>query len=117
MISSVKKLLIILMLLALPLQFTWAAAAIYCQHERATANANAHFGHHQHQDDTELPGDNPQSLKVHKDFHHPDSQGLFLVQLPPALIPVGAVHLELHPPLYSSHIPDGPRRPDRYPVA
>ncbi|MBF8178743.1 MAG: cobalt-zinc-cadmium resistance protein [Burkholderiaceae bacterium] len=115
MIQTVKKLLIILMLLALPLQFTWAAAAAYCQHENATAGA--HFGHHKHQEDTELPGDNPQSLKVHKDFHHPDSQGLFLSQLPPAMPPVATVHTELHPPLYSSHIPDGPRRPDRHPVA
>lgn len=116
MIQSVKKLLIILMLLALPLQFTWAAAAAYCQHEKTTA-AEAHFGHHKHLDDCELPGDNPQSLKVHKDFHHPDSQGLFLLQLPPAVLPVAMVHVELHPPLYSSHIPDGPRRPDRHPVA
>lgn len=42
-----RRWLSILLLVLLPLQFTWAAAAGYCQHETA---ANAwHVGHHEHQ--------------------------------------------------------------------
>jgi hypothetical protein len=38
------------MLLLLPLQFSWAAVASYCQHERAAAApAVQHPGHHEHQ--------------------------------------------------------------------
>ncbi|MET0348992.1 MAG: cation efflux protein, CzcI family [Rhizobacter sp.] len=42
-----RRLLTILLLLVLPLQFSWAAAAAYCQHERA-ADAAGHVGHHEH---------------------------------------------------------------------
>lgn len=38
--------LTILLLVFLPFQFTWAAAAGYCQHE--TGSAALHFGHHDH---------------------------------------------------------------------
>jgi hypothetical protein len=34
------------LLVLLPLQFSWAAAASYCQHE--TGPATKHFGHHEH---------------------------------------------------------------------
>ncbi|SEL39110.1 hypothetical protein SAMN05216359_108144 [Roseateles sp. YR242] len=37
----------IVLLVLLPLQFTWAVAASYCQHEVATGEW--HFGHHMHQ--------------------------------------------------------------------
>jgi hypothetical protein len=38
------------MLLLLPLQFSWAAVASYCQHETAVAApAVQHLGHHEHQ--------------------------------------------------------------------
>ncbi|NBP35951.1 MAG: hypothetical protein EBV01_11175 [Betaproteobacteria bacterium] len=41
-----KKFLVIFMLVMLPLQFSWAAVAGYCQHEGgATAK---HLGHHSH---------------------------------------------------------------------
>ena len=37
----------IFLLILLPFQFTWAAAAVYCQHEKsATAR---HIGHHEHE--------------------------------------------------------------------
>ncbi|MBU0588332.1 MAG: DUF2946 family protein [Gammaproteobacteria bacterium] len=41
-----RRLLLILFLLALPLQFTWGAAARYCSHE--TVDSVSHFGHHSH---------------------------------------------------------------------
>ena len=42
----VRCLLVVLMLL-LPTQFTWAAVATYCEHE--TTPTSFHIGHHDHQ--------------------------------------------------------------------
>lgn len=46
-----RRLVLILMLALLPVQWTWAAAASVCQHEEIvlTDEAHAHFGHHEHQ--------------------------------------------------------------------
>jgi len=41
-----KRLLIILMLIVVPLQLCWAAAAVYCEHE--SNPKTVHFGHHEH---------------------------------------------------------------------
>lgn len=41
-----RRLLIIVMMVVLPLQFGWAAAATYCQHE--SSPITYHFGHHVH---------------------------------------------------------------------
>lgn len=41
-----RRLLILLFVFALPLQFTYGAAARYCAHERVAAVS--HFGHHAH---------------------------------------------------------------------
>ena len=43
-----RKLLAILLLLILPLQWTTAAASAYCQHEQ-NGKAQQHFGHHAHE--------------------------------------------------------------------
>jgi hypothetical protein len=42
----VSRLLIIVLLLWLPFQFAWGAAASYCQHEQGAGVS--HFGHHSH---------------------------------------------------------------------
>jgi hypothetical protein len=42
-----RRWLTLLLLVMLPLQFTWAAAAAYCQHEQAPAAR--HMGHHEHE--------------------------------------------------------------------
>jgi hypothetical protein len=42
-----KRYLAIFLLVLLPLQFSWAAMAIYCEHE--TAVAAEHLGHHTHE--------------------------------------------------------------------
>ncbi|GIZ51909.1 hypothetical protein NCCP691_19230 [Noviherbaspirillum aridicola] len=47
MISAVKKLFLILLLLVMPLQSSWAVVAAYCQPE--TEVTTKHFGHHEHQ--------------------------------------------------------------------
>lgn len=41
-----RRLLAILLLTLLPLQFSWAAVASYCEHETQGAG---HFGHHEHE--------------------------------------------------------------------
>ena len=46
-----RRWLSILLLVLVPFQFSWAAAASYCQHERQhdTGKLASHFGHHDHQ--------------------------------------------------------------------
>lgn len=39
-----RRLVFIVLMLVLPLQWTWAAAASHCDHEEQ----GAHFGHHEH---------------------------------------------------------------------
>jgi hypothetical protein len=41
-----KRLLLILMMIALPFQVSWAAVGSYCQDEKVPVSQ--HFGHHQH---------------------------------------------------------------------
>ena len=41
-----RRWLSIFLLVMLPFQFSWAAAASYCQHE--TGKLSSHFGHHEH---------------------------------------------------------------------
>lgn len=42
-----RRWLPILLIVLLPLQFSWAATAAYCQHERAASTQ--HIGHHGHE--------------------------------------------------------------------
>lgn len=73
-----RRLLFVFLLIALPFQFTWAAAAGYCQHENAAGAG--HFGHHGHQHQVKtktgsdgasvdkksgLPGDDPDCALCH----------------------------------------------------
>lgn len=41
-----RRFLAIVLLALLPFQFSWAAAASYCEHE---TQGDGHFGHHEHQ--------------------------------------------------------------------
>ncbi|MGO4326599.1 cation efflux protein, CzcI family [Cupriavidus sp. 2TAF22] len=52
-IRHMRRFLILLFALLLPLQFAWAGAAAYCGHDGQHGGANAagaswHFGHHSH---------------------------------------------------------------------
>ncbi len=54
-IRRMRRFLILLFAIVLPLQFAWAGAAAYCNHEStqpgsgtATAASSWHFGHHSH---------------------------------------------------------------------
>lgn len=47
-----RRWLLVFLVLLLPLQFSWAAVASYCQHESAAATSptqQQHVGHHEHQ--------------------------------------------------------------------
>lgn len=45
-LPPVRRLLAIVLLVLLPLQFSWAAVASYCEHE--TSVDDGHLGHHEH---------------------------------------------------------------------
>jgi hypothetical protein len=51
-----RRHLIVFMMLLLPLQWSWAAAASVCAHEVGTAS---HFGHHAHDHEGAQPADHP----------------------------------------------------------
>lgn len=46
-IAAMRRILILLLALLLPLQLAWAGAAAYCGHEKGAASSR-HFGHHSH---------------------------------------------------------------------
>ena len=73
---SMRRWLTILLVLVMPLQFSWAAASVYCTHHE-DGDAARHFGHHadQHPDSDADPRDNadPDSQKsvgLHHGHHH-----------------------------------------------
>lgn len=63
-----RRFILIFMMVLLPLQWSWAAAASVCAHEQGTS----HFGHHEHQHASgeAVHADDGQAL-----VDHPDCQG------------------------------------------
>lgn len=119
-ICRVKKFLLILLLVILPFQFSWAVAGAYCQHEQGAASQ--HFGHHahQHQGKADISNTKGDAGKFHSDCSSCHGAGcvVFAATVPAIdLLPPGREYTEPRPFSYTSHIPDGPRRPDRFPVA
>lgn len=95
-----RRLVLILMLALLPLQWTWAAAASVCQHEEIVATADGslpspHFGHHEHQHEHQQ-----------EDGHEPGQAGPDLdcpschVVTPALLLP----RLDPQPPLLAARV-------------
>jgi len=52
---NLRRWICIVLLLVAPLQFTWGAVSVYCQHERGIAAK--HVGHHVHQHDSSFGSD------------------------------------------------------------
>jgi cytochrome c553 len=110
----VKRLLLILLLTILPLQYSWAAAAVYCQHER---EHSVHFGHHGHQHqaqaETKDKSDDGSSIKVHADCVtcHGGSVGIMMMPLESGLHQPLAVANTANPNLLVSTFPPRPERP------
>jgi hypothetical protein len=111
----VKKLILILLLVFVPLQFAWAAAGAYCQHEQGMSSF--HFGHHAHSHEgkPDAADSKTKSSKVHLDCHscHATASAILVDATTLTLLPSVLEYFEPRPISYSSFIPDGPRRPDR----
>lgn len=62
-----KKLLLIFLLAILPLQVSWAAVAVYCQHEEEVTSQ--HFGHHEHEHELVQADEEPKegAIELHAD--------------------------------------------------
>jgi hypothetical protein len=57
-----RRFVALFMLILLPLQFSWAVAAAYCQHE--SAPEVQHFGHHDHRHDAHVSADKSPETKL-----------------------------------------------------
>jgi len=116
-----KKFFLLLLLFVLPLQMSWAAASAYCLHEEG--KAAQHLGHHSHQHkadaDKQASADKQAKGQPHSDCNV--CHGIGHAWLPAsASMPVfdtASNAIDTSSPLYISHIPDGPKRPDWSPVA
>lgn len=115
-----RRWLLILLLMVLPLQMVWGAAAPYCAHEPAAAGKR-HFGHHEHKhaaasDRSAGAGEDVDGVGT----VHTDCESCHLgcsATLPAVAVSIAApAHdslLEYRAPSWSSIIPRGPERPDR----
>lgn len=112
-IGGMRRLAVFLLLLALPLQYSWAAVGAYCQHEENAAEW--HFGHHVHKHIEDAKGEGPESPGFHADAHHgtpgmPDWASL------PQWQPQAAALVAFEPRFALSDISWEPERP-KWPTA
>ncbi len=121
-----RFLILILLMIAIPFQFSWAAAAVYCQHEQG----GSHFGHHGHQHQSPSSGGADQAAaqadkhadkkadskpnKVHSDCEscHLFSHASVLPAAPPQPHAGAYGHPLPAAAGFLSHIPAPPKRPD-----
>jgi hypothetical protein len=119
-IEIVRRWVFALLLLVVPFQLVWGAAAPYCAHEASTS-AKKHFGHHEHKHQA---GDEIVSATDDADVtagaFHADCESCHLGSS--AFMPAVTAAVDALPhgsasnppdPRYDSHIPAGPQRPDR----
>lgn len=115
-----KRFLVLFLLLALPLHFSWAVAASCCQHEGD--GSAPHFGHHTHQhqvaaDDKDEAGKAP--LTLHADCSICQlSCAAATVSFPPlSLVTAGSFEFADPPDALPAIFLEGPERPNWLPVA
>ncbi len=104
-------------MLVMPLQASWSAVAAYCQHEQDLVVK--HFGHHEHKHEATSNNEGSQEAgKVHADcgYCHVVPAASFTASCNASVIPPAATYATPDVFVFSSYIPDGPRRPDRHPV-
>lgn len=113
-----RRVLLLILLTILPLQFAWAAATAYCQHE--SGEATKHFGHHEHQHRAAADAAAKDTKVSSSALADTDCGTCHLTAAQP--IPSAISRLEAlaaDPPRfgyrasYDSFIPTGPERPDR----
>lgn len=79
-----------------------------------------HFGHHAHQHDGKKDASDAKAKIGKFDSDCASCHGLSTISgngVRPAIVPLGIDSPVPRARFYISHIPDGPRRPDRFPVA
>jgi hypothetical protein len=113
-----RRLVLICMMLLLPVQWTWAAAASFCAHE--TGLASKHFGHHEHHHkaaagDASKDGESsPAGLDMDCGYCHlSGSLWVASVQTQSMSLTETAPPTQ-DPPPRGSHLTSGPERPDRW---
>lgn len=80
-IAGVRKAVVLILLVLLPIQFVWGAATGYCEHE--TRTADTHFGHHVHEHQAKLPTRSKDSAEVDRSLggDHPDCPSCHLTSV------------------------------------
>lgn len=106
--ADMARLLIIVLALLLPLQFSWGAVLGYCQHETAPAQAS-HVGHHDHEHKAAKPA-GPAADADCGDCHVSGLTGLPALD---AQAPATAQRDTLAPALPHPYTSAPPRAPDR----
>ena len=131
-----RRLLAIVLLVLLPLQFSWAGVAPYCGHEEQ-AGAN-HFGHHEHQHPAEIGIDAASDADLDAgstpttdvpagklagapdlDCGHCHGAGsmILITPAPVASLPLTALRLASIDEAGGAHAPTRPERPQWLPLA
>ena len=113
-----RRVIFVLLLLILPIQFSWSAASGYCRHE--TGVAAEHFGHHEHRHNA-ARGDLAKDTKsTATDSADNDCSVCHLSAAPSIIAAPYQVEVRtryspefLYQLSYRSHIPPGLERPDR----
>ncbi len=111
-----RRLLVILMMVVLPFQLSWAAAATYCQHE--SSPVASHYGHHVHKH-LAKSGDAKSDISPSKLLSDDDCPvchlgGVGIVSMPSFSFPADIAKLDTarsSVPLLTSTRPDRPERP------
>lgn len=113
-----RRIIFIVLLAILPVQFSWAAASAYCHHESG-AGAK-HFGHHEHQHKAGPDGaskDKKASSSGQADNDCGTCQFSAAQAIPAATAEIPAPSTEPQQfacaSTYRTRIPSGPERPDR----
>ena len=112
------RLLVIVLALLLPLQFSWGAVLGYCQHETAPAQTS-HVGHHAHEHKAQAAkpdhADKAKPAGVKADADCGDCHASSLTGVPvPGLMAATAPQREAVAPALPHRYPSAPQRaPDR----
>lgn len=108
-----RRFVVFLLLLGLPLQYTWAAAASYCAHDEV---CSGHFGHHVHKHlDDAGDGESPVP-SAHADAHHGATTGIPERAWLLAVESAEAIRVVFEPHFSLSDISSEPERP-KWPAA
>jgi len=112
-VRVVKKYLLILLMLILPVQYAWSAAAVYCQHEQKSP---FHFGHHAHQhkasSDEHGGHGKVNSADTDCEYCHMFSHAFFVPFDARSTAPLAVNYAAPASIPYTSHIPRRPPRPN-----